>query len=157
MFGLFKKKRKKRRQIYSYFDGVKNRYADPMHLWRGMFQDGHEDFVANSKLMHSKAADAKARNEAQDFVVNRVATVFKLHRLNETTGKGLTINEIIDVFAEFLAYAERIKKKLDRIQKQSRHLDLSGLDQNSTTKQDSGSSSTDSESIKSDQSLSPEA
>lgn len=132
---FFKSKPKRdKRDIYSYWDGEKDRTADPLVLWHNLFSDEEIDLIADLK----KAAEGQL--EAHNRISDLVRKTFGVKKFEDG---GLTNIELHALAQDFLlVYCEELKKKRGPMPLPLRYL-VPRRSANSTTKQSVDSSSTE--------------
>lgn len=113
MFGFFtwlrnrriKRDSERRRLLFKYFDGTKERRIDPMRAWREIAND--KEFNPSTMLA---LADAQQEPEAS-ITMRAVCRVFDVKRFDDATGLGLTDAELMNVLDDFYRYLETLQKK----------------------------------------------
>lgn len=110
MFGL--KKRRSEKQIFRYFDGKKERGADPIKTFRAILS--HPKFNLQehmaSLMDDGPSADTAVQTEASQIAVDSVREIFGLTGWSEDTPDGLTEIETLEVLADFIIYMDGLKK-----------------------------------------------
>ena len=96
-----------RRAIFSYHDGNKKRYADPLVALRGL--DDHPTFNMDRDLQGIEHGDEESVAKA----VQATRDVFGLTPWSEENRWALTETETIDLLAYFLNWTERLKKNIE--------------------------------------------
>lgn len=106
------------REIFTYFDGEKIRYADPIACWRSIWNHPTIDLAHEFKVTaNPKMADGErpyTKEEmfaAEDRIRELMRDVFKLKPWSEES-PGLTVGETDNLLTAFMAYVTDIKKKL---------------------------------------------
>lgn len=133
----FFKNRKENRDIYEYWDGEKDRTADPLVLWHNLFSDEEVDLISDLQ----KAAEGQM--EAHERISELVRKTFSVKPYEEG---GLTRIELHALAQDFLlVYCEELKKKRGPMPLPLRYLVRLPLGK-STTKPFVDSSSTELES-----------
>lgn len=99
----------KERQIYKYWNGTRDVYADPMALYR-RFMDIKGDLSVDISVANSELKDAP---KAYDSMVNRIRKIFSLAPLEDglEATKTLTDEEAMAEFDKFMDYCEGTVKK----------------------------------------------
>jgi hypothetical protein len=123
------RRREAHRDIFSYWDGQKQRRADPLKIARAL--DGHKTLNLQRDLPLLDAGDP----EATGNVVNSVLEVFGCQAWSEST-PGLTMTEALDLLNSFCEYGEELKKKRNPSQTFT-----PPMDRESSTQSDSGTQS----------------
>ena len=96
----------KDRTIFRYWDGAKQRSADPLVLYKRVMEIGPELSI-DIKVANSVSKDA---GKAYTSVVNKLRSIFEVTEYKEGEG-GLTEMEVSVLFDEFMVYCGQIKKK----------------------------------------------
>lgn len=108
MFQWFKSWRERRRMrgraLFCFWDGQRQRYADPFRTLRALDHHGEMNLTAMADLVD------KGVEPESTVVINGVAEVFGVTRWDEASGTGLTDWEITGLLSDFLAYLESLKK-----------------------------------------------
>ena len=167
MFGwLFKRVSRKRREIFHYWDGVKQRSIDPSDAHFQLFcnsdvplaarladamkePDGPEPDVSSMTKQQRElyAEDVKTRwrekEEARRECLDLIRQVFDVKAYSDDT-PGLTLDETENLFAEFMVFVERLKKKPSTSRSKSRSSDQRSSGSNSPRQNGSASPSTSS-------------
>lgn len=107
LFGLLQRwrqrRREKARQIFKYWDGAKDRAADPISIARAI--DTHPTLDLDKHVKLAMAGD----NESHQIIVTAVREVFGVSQWTEST-PGLTERECFDLLDSFAEYIEGLKK-----------------------------------------------
>lgn len=121
------------RQIFFYYDGVRQRSADPTLLHKKMWGSDDCDPAVDFPLATGQdepdppdeecddatlAARQQERVDAQERLLRLIKEMFDCPDYDETTGQGLTINEQIDLFVIFFVYLNELKKKRNQLRTQ---------------------------------------
>lgn len=133
--------RSQRRDIFVFHDGDRWRSVDPLVAWRIMWStDGH---LLPERIAAGDNGDWRSIEELTDMACR----MFGVRRFEHGKG-GMTIDEINSLLADYMLWMTRIKKKRDRLQTQLQRMGSASNSamENSTTKAESGSFSTPSES-----------
>lgn len=93
------------RDIFLYHDGVAKRRIDPMLAWERIRTDPTCDLTTVLPASARGEPDAMAAHEGL------IRRVFEVVPYDAATDRGLTILELHDLFNEFMAYMEGLKKK----------------------------------------------
>jgi len=149
------------RDIFKYFDGTKDRFADPLVIHRKMFIDSEVDLDELNTLRNYTGDNeemAKDAKQAQADFCAFIAEVFDVPQFQESDESesgtvGLMENELDALARSFLDFCNEVKKKLDQQRKSlqpSDSQDSNECPENSATKPCSDSiccegSSTDSD------------
>lgn len=94
----------KRRALFAYHDGTRIRYADPAIAWRDLVNHPTMDFGETVPLA------AQGKEPATTTLLNALAEVFSVERWDESTGRGLTNWELLDLLRQFDEYLAALKK-----------------------------------------------
>lgn len=106
MFGWWKRRRlRKGRAIYRFWDGSQYRWADPVALFMDINADDEYEASVHLKLVENNDPDAIAITTAA------VRRVFKVQPYNEDNGIGLTVGEQLGLLLDFYMYLEAQQKK----------------------------------------------
>ena len=108
MFGWFKKDdgsyyRPKERLIYKFFDGEKDRKADPLELHKRMMERS-ADLYRTINLARSQSKDAR---QGHDEMIKHIRYIFGVKPLGEG---GLTEQECMDLLDHFTDFCDGVKK-----------------------------------------------
>lgn len=103
--------RKRSKAAYRYHTGKANCFADPWDLWNRLFH-ADVDLFDLCQTIHDDTGsfDDQQKNDALNTAVEHVATVMNLHRLDTSTGKGLTRKAILSELDRFYEFVERQMK-----------------------------------------------
>jgi len=97
--------RNRKRLIWQYYDGRRTRWADPLLIWSRLAID--EDWP-------EMVAQAEAGQEpGLSQVRRRLTEAFEAEPFDPQTGRGLTTWDLLDLFTQYMAYLEGLKKKRD--------------------------------------------
>lgn len=99
-FGLY---HPREREIYEYFDGDKIVKADPMVLYKRVMAKGPEIAID----MSVARSPLKAAGKAHDDLIRKIRDIFNVKPLDVG---GLTEQETMDLFDDFLIYVDAVKK-----------------------------------------------
>lgn len=113
MFGFFtwlrnrriKRESERRRLLFKYFDGTKERRIDPMRAWREIQNDKEFNLETMSPLMD------KQEEPETTTGLNCICKVFGVERFDDRTGKGLTDGQLMNLLADFEGYLHDLQKK----------------------------------------------
>lgn len=119
MFSFFNK-----RELFRYWDGEKKRAIDPIQPWdvllncEGLDKDYEFLFSAPPEIAPDADAskleliriDTQNRLETARKVADVVRLAFGVKPWDESTGKGLTVNESLELLASYYEYAGSLKK-----------------------------------------------
>lgn len=114
---------KKEKRIFKYFNGIKEIYADPFEIdWKMQHQitmnpsyEVHEKniFVQADDEGNVSKRDLMLHNDALHFYVPVVTNVFGLQKFNPETGEGMTADEILDIWTNYLEFKFDLKKNTE--------------------------------------------
>lgn len=104
LFRLFTRRNDPR--LFVYHDGHRWRRADPMRLYRALA--AHATYRPDVTPVMADAGDA----EALATMLQAAQDVFGVRPFDETTGRGLTENEQLDLMIDFAAWLESKKKSM---------------------------------------------
>jgi hypothetical protein len=100
--------------IFSYFDGEKQVWADPLEIHHGLAAalDGDVNKILAATRMTCEDArqQAAVRHDAMQRLVPAIREVFKLLPFDPNTGTGATWRACIAVFSEFVKWEDALKK-----------------------------------------------
>ncbi len=110
MFSSLKKiifPRPKQRQLFSYWDGYQNVYADPIQVSDKL--DSHPVYRSD---LHPRLAesDNQAGREAWQVCMEAWRTAFNLQPFDPISGKGLTDAEVNALHGVYYLYIDQLKK-----------------------------------------------
>lgn len=176
MFGFFRRRKKAKKlarrdifQFWDFRDGKRiHRAVDPMIAWDVMWHGTHqcvpaEDFPlieevevddeGNITAIEITTDEMRAeQKDAMERAMDMISQMFGVMSYDPDTDSGLTVNERIDLLANFQWYMHLLKKKRSPLQTQSAPTAQESSDQkNSPTNSDAASSSTKTESIPNEQ------
>lgn len=137
MFNWLTRRRRKARDIFEYYDGVKARWIDPLVAYEAIFSDPECNVSRDF-------ADADTDNEAFCRVLAMTCRVFDVNPWKDDT-PGLTRDEVNTLLSRFFTFMAGLKKKQDPSPTPSEPMDMESppMDvDNSTTPPESESSST---------------
>lgn len=115
---LFRLFRSTRREIFTYWDGERERRLDPLVAWRQLWGDTE----CNPQRDFGPATGASGEPydpEAMDRVLALIEKMFGSKPWDEKTDKGLTVNERLSLLWAYLGYMTELKKKQGHSQTQS--------------------------------------
>jgi hypothetical protein len=101
---LFRKKKKRSRTLFEYFNGTRQCRADPLPLWRSLW--AHDGF--NETLVSDAT---QGDTEASAALASVLREVFEITPYSKDHEEGLSELEVFDTLADFLLLLEKIKKK----------------------------------------------
>lgn len=102
MFGFVKRyMARRRRSIFRYWDGARNRFADPMAIYRALQQHPRFNWDVHPALIDCGDLDALA------LTAEAVRTAFGIAPVEQD---GLTEAECVTLLAAFVGYLEALKK-----------------------------------------------
>lgn len=105
--GLFSRRKRSERDIFTFWDGKEERSLDPLPIWRALW--GHPlDLETEMKFAWGEKVDQKTKDESFGKVLDIVRDVFELKRFEEG---GLTERETNDVLVSYFSFMEDLKKK----------------------------------------------
>ena len=102
--GYVRWRHRRRRQLFRYFDGDRMRRADPLVLLAAIDQD--PEYVPD-KTPYFIAA---GQQDAIDVSIRMVNRVFGAQPYDDETGIGLTTNEAMSLFSQFMTWLDGLKK-----------------------------------------------
>lgn len=104
---------RKRGQIYRYHTGMRKVYVDPIELWYRLFDDATFDLRGALVDVFSAETPKDIQNEqyfaSTDFIVRQMG----IASINPASGKGLSREQAMETFLEFVDWVSEIKKKRD--------------------------------------------
>lgn len=103
---MFRWLRRNKRDIFRYFDGVRNRSIDPLLAWQMMHTHPCCNYATDFPASDDGDFEAIARVQAM------AREIFDIKAYSENT-PGLTQNELNSLIASFLTFMARLKKKRD--------------------------------------------
>ena len=105
MFGrLLRKWRCRERQLFRYWDGSRERAADPLVVYRSLDRD--EEFNNQRHPYMVEAGD----DEATGIMLRAIQRAFDVTAYDEQAGTGLTQLEMLSLYGDFSGYCEGLKK-----------------------------------------------
>lgn len=105
MFSLIRRWRRNRyRNIFPYWDGVRDRRADPLEVWRGLNTDAEFSLIKHPELID--AGDLDAMRIGAD-AIRRCLDIPSFAR------GGLTEEECLDLMIAFFDYTAVLKKNIN--------------------------------------------
>jgi hypothetical protein len=99
--------RQRDRIVFRYFDGRKWRVGDPFSLWRKLAHHPTVDLQTAAPMLD------EGQEPESSQMLDALADVFGLHRLDSKSGDGLTDWEIKGIFLGFSAYMQGLKKSTE--------------------------------------------
>lgn len=117
----------KRRELFRFWDGSRKRAIDPITPWSSLLAsetlDKDYEFLfsdapdisdgADEQQLELIAMDTQNRIEATHRIAECVREAFGVQSWNEETGKGLTVNETLELLASYYEYAHLLKKNTE--------------------------------------------
>ncbi len=103
---LTRKKLRRRRELFCFWDGSKKRKLDPLTTWRAIH--GDDEFRPDVHPELAEEGDA----ESLAVLLRAIKRAFKVEDYNEETGKGMTEAEQIVLYTSFCWYLDGIKKNI---------------------------------------------
>ena len=94
----------RQRALFEYWDGCRQRRADPFLTWRRLFADPAVNLLDLLPL-----ADQGKEPETTQ-VIEFLCRAFGVERYDERTGQGLTDWEVLRLLSQFHQYLEALKK-----------------------------------------------
>lgn len=124
-------------------------YFDPLVLWRRLFSGREIEIFESIQVFESENLPANDRDEAREKFIQIIREAMDLPKL-DSEGNGYAESEVENAFYSFVAYMDKLKKKLDSPPKSSQLLDTNDSTNSSTSimKHDSGCSSKETSSEK---------
>lgn len=102
----FERRRLRDRALFAYRDGTRERYADPAEVWRKLLNHPTMNFVDMMPLAE------QGQEPEVSVVLDALAEIFDVDRWDESTGRGLTNWETLDLVHQFDAYLNALKKNI---------------------------------------------
>lgn len=107
----------KQRKIFKYHDGTKTKFGDPMKISERLYGSYGKDstmsldweMIKNFQELKSEKAGVDALH-AIERLYEHILRSFNLKPLNEEDGTGVTVEESLELIAEFGNYLEEVKK-----------------------------------------------
>lgn len=103
------------RNIFRYWDGTKERAADPMVLWEKVIIQSD---AMRTVFAHADMGDIEGIREASGMICD----ILGVHEFDPVTETGLTREELNNLMVLFIGYVNDLKKKLAHLPMPSRHL-----------------------------------
>lgn len=100
-----RRRAEKERLLFSFWDGTAFRRVDPFRTWRSLCTNPKFDLVKHGPMM-----DAGIEPETT-IGLTAICEAFGIERWCESTGRGLTDMEIMDLCDVFTVWLEEVKKK----------------------------------------------
>lgn len=98
------------RKIFRYFDGQRQRAADPLEILRKLRQ--HPCDIDKAETLRRETTDETLHDEAWRELVSAARDVFDINPL-DPDGHGLTEQESYDVLDQFGEFLDSLKKSTD--------------------------------------------
>jgi hypothetical protein len=108
MFKIFGRAKPAERQIFRYWDGEKERHADPIEMFRRMAV--HDTFDLEGHLKDLTASVPQVQLEAEQITVDAVREIFGVKAWSEDCPTGLTRGETMNLLGQFIMYTDALKK-----------------------------------------------
>lgn len=93
-----------RRGLLPFFDGIRQRWADPFLVWRALYNHP----VVNLEK-HGAAADEGSEPETTEYI-KAIVEVFGVQRWDDVTRTGLTDWEILHLIPQLSSHLVALKK-----------------------------------------------
>lgn len=122
------------RVVYSYWNGVELKSADPVLTWRRLWA-GKVDLATAVKIFSAENLPGADRDSAWDEMVVHCRDVFGIPPFDQG---GLTEGEILALLWNFTDYIQALKKKQGTIQNSSQPTDSPSLVETSPMSSESG-------------------
>ena len=98
------------RNIFKYYDGVKVRYGDPLAILNKI--DTHPVYNAEKHPKLAQSSDKAVSVQAYQICVDCFRQAFNCPDFDDTTGRGLTMQEVITLNELFCKYCDDLKKNI---------------------------------------------
>jgi len=95
-------------RIFKYFDGTRERSADPVTVIRKMA--AHPKFDVDRHLADMVCGEPGLEAEASEISVQATREIFGIPAWTEDTPEGLTEMETLGVLNDFVLYVDNLKK-----------------------------------------------
>lgn len=97
-------RRLRQRGLFSFWDGSRQRYADPFKVWR--------EIASNPDLNLEEMAEDidKGEEPATSIAIKAVCQAFGVERWSDESHRGLTDWELLNLLGDFQGYLELLKK-----------------------------------------------
>lgn len=111
-------KRRRKRELFKYWDGSKTRYADPIKIDHGFLShptyrnDVHPQTIQAATLSPEDKEIQTLGVEAWGIMVNAILEVFDVKEWKENQ-PGLTQNECMELFNQYGEYVATLKKNIE--------------------------------------------
>lgn len=96
------------RAIFSYHDGTRQRFADPIAVMRAMLS--HPTLVLDQHLKELASEDMRLQSDASAIVSQATREIFGLEPWSESNLEALTEMEVLDVLTDFVLFTDGLKK-----------------------------------------------
>lgn len=96
----------KTRNLFTFWDGLAFRSIDPLKAW--LVLRDHPQFNITT---HTELAAEKLTQPELGWMVAAITEAFGVQEYDPATGKGLVLEELIDLFADLLLWLEDNQKK----------------------------------------------
>ena len=104
LFRWLRKRRLRRRGLFPYFDGTRQRWGDPFTIYR--------DLTSSEVDIEALAPAVDEQKEPETTqVLDAFCKAFDVTRWDDKTHTGLMDNEILGLIEELDSFAEDVKKK----------------------------------------------
>jgi hypothetical protein len=112
-----------KKNVYKYFNGVKEVYADPFELdWRMQNAVKMTPNIDTIDSWLSPQEDVEGKfdrqqiallNDAYHFYIPKIVDVFGLKKFDPDTGEGMVGEDIIDLWSDYLGWRTELKKNTE--------------------------------------------
>jgi hypothetical protein len=103
--------RRRRREIFQYWDGNKKSYGDPLAIANALDMDEHYRPDIHPVQSQVTTNDKQAA-QAMIICLNAYRQAFLLSPFEPSTGKGLTDREVLALHSQYCEYIESLKKNI---------------------------------------------
>ena len=111
MFGKItswmERRRLRGRGLFRFFDGRRYRHVDPLRMWREV--EHHSEF----NLETMPEAVAVRDEKASEAFYAAMCEVFGIERFDDSTGRGMTDEEIMGLLVDLSEFLGAVKKNID--------------------------------------------
>jgi len=101
---LRERRQLKKRALFRYHDGSRERRADPAEIWRKLLGHPQMQFAEMMPLAE------QGREPESSIVLTALGEIFAVHLWDEASQSGLTTWEILDLVRQFDDYLTALKK-----------------------------------------------
>ena len=117
MFNWIRRRRhKRRRELFKYFDGKRQRSIDPMRAYRALMGDPEFDWETHPVEMDNLDSEdefaRKMASDASDATLKAIRDVFDVREWDDRTETGLTEADTVAILIDFVAYLDAVKKNI---------------------------------------------